>query len=97
MARSDFEHLETVLAKALGGIAARGGNAAPLAPVWERLVGPLAAARCRPSSLVDGILTVRCETEAWRAALRPRLDALAAELRRAVAPARLESIRLEVT
>lgn len=53
-----------------------------LAEVWERVVGPEAAAHCRPAALRGDVLEVEVDAPAWGHALQLRTPALLAALER---------------
>lgn len=53
----------------MGRLAQQLGSGAPLAPIWAEIVGPLIASHARPARLSQGVLTIACDSAAWREAL----------------------------
>jgi predicted nucleic acid-binding Zn ribbon protein len=87
----------SVLAKVLGRMAAEGGSAAPLTPLWVEAVGALVAQHCVPQTLGAGVLVVRCDGPEWRAALLARQAEVLQRLQQALGPATVKRLSFEVS
>lgn len=84
------------LADMMGSTLRHTGSAAVLAPVWARVVGELVASHSRPVRWEGKALVIRCDGEAWRAALESERLSLSRKLSAALGEAAPTALVLEV-
>ncbi len=75
-----MKSLRESLGSVLGQLASELRSGAPLAPIWNEVVGEVIARHSRPQSLQRGTLTIWVEP-AWRAALEAERGPLLAKVR----------------
>jgi predicted nucleic acid-binding Zn ribbon protein len=90
-----MKSLKETLGEVLGRVAEDTGAVKLLIPLWGQVVGLTVAKHARPASLSNGILTVRCESAAWREALAGEKATILARMQGALGAAKLESIVFE--
>jgi predicted nucleic acid-binding Zn ribbon protein len=59
------------LADMMGAVLKQTGSAGAIAPIWARVVGEVIAKHTRPLRWEGKTLVIRCDADAWRAALEP--------------------------
>lgn len=91
-----MKSLSEVMGPALARLAQQTGSAAALGPVWAQVVGPVVAPHARPARFEGCTLVVRCDAEAWRAALAPEAAALLRKLNTALTEAPVQALVFEV-
>ncbi len=84
------------LAEMMGPALKQTGSAGALMPIWTRVVGEVIAKHTRPVRWQGTQLVIRCDAEAWRAALEAEKPSLARKLSAALGEAAVSSIVLEV-
>jgi predicted nucleic acid-binding Zn ribbon protein len=68
------------LADMMGAVLKQTGSAAATAPIWARVVGEVVAKHTHPVRWEGNALVIRCDGEAWKAALEPERVSLARKL-----------------
>lgn len=68
------------LADMMGAVLKQTGSAGAIAPIWARVVGEVVAKHTRPLRWEGKTLVIRCDADAWRAALEPEKVSLAKKL-----------------
>lgn len=76
-----MKSLKETLGQVLARVAQDTGAIRLLLPLWAQVVGTTVAKHARPMSLVDGVLTVRCDSQAWREALSGEREAILLRVR----------------
>jgi predicted nucleic acid-binding Zn ribbon protein len=89
-----MKSLRDSLGAVLGKVAVDLRSGAPLAPIWNEVVGELIAKHSKVRSLERGVLTVTCEP-AWRAALEAERSTLLHRLRARVGESLISSVVFE--
>ncbi len=84
------------LADMMGPTLKKIGSAPALMPIWSRLVGEVVAKHTRPVRWEGTRLVIRCDAEAWRAALDAERETLARRLSASLGESAVSSIVLEV-
>ena len=69
-----------LLGPVLGQVSSRTTAGRPLQPIWEAVVGPLAARHTQVISLEGGVLRVRVEAAAWGVELEKQRAQLLVQL-----------------
>lgn len=90
-----MKSIKETLGEVLGRLAQDAGAGRLLVPLWAQVVGTTVAKHARPTGLVDGVLTVRCDSSAWREALSGEKDAILVRLQGALGASKLQSIVFE--
>jgi predicted nucleic acid-binding Zn ribbon protein len=80
----DDEALMKSLADMMGAVLKQTGSAAAIAPIWARVVGDVVARHTRPLRWEGKTLVIRCDADAWRAALEPEKISLGKKLAQAL-------------
>ncbi len=88
--------LHTMLGQVLGAVASKTGSGAPLAPIWESVVGPLTARHARAVSLLNGVLLVQADAAAWRDELMRHERELVGKLSTALGAGVVRVFKIEV-
>lgn len=91
-----MKSLAEMMGPALASLAKQTGSGAALGPVWAQVVGPVVAPHARPVRFEGRTLVVRCDAEAWRAALAAEGPALLRRLNAALAEAPVQGLVFEV-
>ena len=81
----------------MGAVLKQTGSAAAITPIWERVVGEVVAKHTRPVRWEGTALVIRCDGEAWRAALEPERASLSKKLATAMGEKKVSTIVLEVS
>jgi predicted nucleic acid-binding Zn ribbon protein len=84
------------LADMMGAVLKQTGSAGAMRSVWARVVGEVVAKHTRPVRWEGKTLVIRCDGEAWRAALEPERGQLARKLAAATGESSVLAIVLEV-
>jgi predicted nucleic acid-binding Zn ribbon protein len=90
-----MKSIKETLGEVLGRLAQDTGAARLLVPLWAQVVGTTVAKHAQPLGLLDGVLTVRCDSVAWRDALLGEREAILQRLQDTLGPAKLQSIVFE--
>ena len=96
VAFGDDESFMKSLADMMGAVLKQTGSAGALTPIWSRLVGDVVGKHTRPVRWEGTRLVIRCDAEAWRAALDSERDLLARRLCASLGESAVSSIILEV-
>ena len=84
------------LADMMGAVLKQTGSAAAMMPIWSRVVGEVIAKHTRPIRWQGSTLVIRCDGEAWRAALEPERASISKKLSAAMGESKVSTIVLEV-
>jgi predicted nucleic acid-binding Zn ribbon protein len=84
------------LADMMGSVLKQTGSAGALTPIWSRLVGDVVGKHTRPVRWEGTRLVIRCDAEAWRAALDSERELLTRKLCASLGESAVSSIVLEV-
>jgi hypothetical protein len=84
------------LADMMGAVLKQTGSAGALAPIWARVVGDVVGKHTRPIRWEGTRLVIRCDAEAWRAALESERESLTRKLCATLGESAVTSIVLEV-
>jgi predicted nucleic acid-binding Zn ribbon protein len=95
---SAVKALRELLGPVLGQVSNRTGSLAALHPVWQQVVGELAARHTRPARLDGGgTLVIACDAPAWREVLEQEREGVRAKLNAALGEARVDALVFEIT
>ena len=72
------------LADMMGAALKQTGSAGAMSSVWARVVGEVVAKHTRPVRWEGKTLVIRCDGEAWRAALEPQRGSISRKLTAAI-------------
>ncbi len=92
-----MKSLAEMMGPALAGLARRTGSAAALQPIWAQVVGPVIAPHATPARFEGATLVIRCDAEAWRAALSAEGATLTRRLNAALTEAPVQALVFEVS
>ncbi len=90
------EALSSMLGQVLSNVAQKTGSGAPLAPIWQGVVGPVMAQHSRAVSLAQGVLVVHVDAAAWRDELERHQAELISKLSATLGVGVVRSLRIEV-
>jgi predicted nucleic acid-binding Zn ribbon protein len=90
-----MKSLKETLGAALVRVAEDAGTARLLGPLWVRVVGTTVAGHARVVRLEGGVLTVQCDSKAWRDALAGESQTIIGQLHSAGA-GEIRSVVFEV-
>lgn len=90
-----MKSLKDTLGEVLARVAQDTGAARLLIPLWVQVVGTTVAKHARPIGLEGGVLTVRCDSPAWRDALAGEREDILLRLQGALGVAKVQSIVFE--
>jgi predicted nucleic acid-binding Zn ribbon protein len=95
IAKHDEDGMKS-LADMMGAVLKQTGSAGAIAPIWARVAGEVIAKHTHPIRWEGKTLVIRCDADAWRAALEPERGTLAKKLSSALGEPNL-TIVLEVS
>lgn len=85
-----------MLGRVLSNVAQKTGSGAPLAPIWQAVVGPVTSQHSRAISLTQGVLLVHVDAAAWRDELQRHQPELLSKLSATLGGGVIRSMKIEV-